>query len=316
MIKKKAIRKIFITTMSLFIILTIYFIPLSVPQEKTLTTNLELEYITSLGNHSIYLLNENNYLVKTKILLDGTTTEENIKTMLSNLTCSKDSKFPNSLKAIIPLNTKVKSVLLEDSIATINFSKEFLNIEENLEEKLIEAIVYSLTGLKGVDGVTIKVENETLTNLPHSAKELDPVLTRKIGINKNYDLTGTKNINKVVIYYTENIDDTAYYVPVTKYVNDARDKISIIIEELTTSYIYEPNLSSLINENTVLLDQAQEDDLMILNFNDALFDADGQIKEEVLYTIGYSVFDNYDVNTTSIRVNGEEQKVIKKTDLP
>ena len=52
-----------ITTMSLFIIMTIYLIPLSTEQEKMLPTNLELEYITSLGNHSIYLLNENNYLV-------------------------------------------------------------------------------------------------------------------------------------------------------------------------------------------------------------------------------------------------------------
>lgn len=305
-----------ITTMSLFIIMTIYLIPLSTEQEKMLPTNLELEYITSLGNHSIYLLNENNYLVKTKILLDGKTLEENIKTMLRNLTIAKDSKFPNALKAIIPEKTKVNQVTVTDSIAVLDFSKEFLQIEKDKEEKMIEAIVYSLTGLKGVDGVTIKVEGETLTKLPQSNKMLDPVLTRKIGINKRYDLTSTKDINKVVIYYTETIDDSSFYVPVTKYLNDARDKISIIIEELTTSYIYEPNLSSLINENTVLLNQEQEDDLMILNFNDALFDANGILKEEVLYTISYSVFDNYDVNTMALYVNGKEASIVKKADLP
>jgi len=45
---------------------------------------------------------------------------------------------------------------------------------------------------------------------------------------------------------------------------------------------------------------------MILNFNDALFDTTGKIKEEVLYTIGYSVFDNYDVNVISYQVDNKE----------
>ena len=77
MLRKKALRKIFITTMSLFIIMTIYFIPLT---EDVMETNLEFEYITDLANSSIYLLDKNKLLVKTKILLDNKKMEDNIKT--------------------------------------------------------------------------------------------------------------------------------------------------------------------------------------------------------------------------------------------
>ena len=107
MLRKKALRKIFITTMSLFIIMTIYFIPLT---EKTLETNLEFEYITDLANSSIYLLDENNYLVKTKVLLDEELLEDNIKNIISNLTVTNNSKFPDKLNAIIPKDTKLNNI--------------------------------------------------------------------------------------------------------------------------------------------------------------------------------------------------------------
>ena len=63
---------------------------------------------------------------------------------------------------------------------------------------------------------------------------------------------------------------------------------------------------SIVKENLTLLDKSIEDKVMTLNFNDALFDSNGKIKEEVLYTIGYSVFDNYDVNVISYQVNNKE----------
>ena len=47
----------------------------------------------------------------------------------------------------------------------------------------------------------------------------------------------------------------------TKYINDSRDKIQIIIEELTTSYIYEDNLMSFLNSKVELIDYKEENDV-------------------------------------------------------
>ena len=315
MIRKKALRKIFITTMSLFIIMTIYLIPLT---EKTLETNLEFEYITNLANSSIYLLDENNYLVKTKVLLDEELLEDNIKNIISNLTVSSNSKFPDKLNAIIPKNTKLNNITIEEDIVTLDFSKELLNIDKELSTKIIESIVYSITELDSITKVNIMVDSTPLETYPNSNKKIVMPLTRDIGINNEYTYNTLDNITKVVIYYGEDINNDIYYVPVTKYLNnnDNKDKIDIIVEELTTSYIYEDNLRSILNENVELIDkEIIDEDLLILNFNSALFDNNSTIKEEVLYTLSYSVFSNYDVNTISFKVDNKDIETVKRSSL-
>ena len=140
-------------------------------------------------------------------------------------------------------------------------------------------------------------------------------MDKKIGINNNYLLTSRKNISKVVIYYLEDIADTLYYVPVTKYLNDDRDKIKIIIEELTTSYIYEPNLMSFLDSKVELLNYYEENDVLFLNFNDYLYNNSDKVLEEVLYSIAYSVFDNYNVNMVMFEVNDKKVKYISRGEI-
>ena len=123
MLRRKALRKILITTMSLFIIMTIYLIPQT---EKTLETNLEFEYITNLANSSIYLLDENNLLVKTKILLDNKDTTKDIEDIITNLTIGSGNIFPDNLYGVIPKNTKLNDIVIEEDVVTLDFSKEFL----------------------------------------------------------------------------------------------------------------------------------------------------------------------------------------------
>ena len=55
MLKKKALRKIFITTLTAFVLLVTYSIP-NLSKDNTLKTNLEIEYITGIGTNYIYLL--------------------------------------------------------------------------------------------------------------------------------------------------------------------------------------------------------------------------------------------------------------------
>lgn len=299
-----------ITTITVFILLVVYLIPVQ-EKEQELQTNLEVEYITGLGTNTIYLLNQDNYLVQAKILLTSEKKKEQVAQLIENLTIGKNSKMPNQLNPVIPSNVKLLKIDDKDKIITVDFSKEFLKIPAELEERIVEAIVYSIMGLKDVDGVRISVDGVDLTELPNSKTKLPSILTKKFGINKVYDLENRNGINKVTIYYLEEIDGDNYYVPVTKYVNDSRDKIKIIVDNLTSEYIYEPNLMSFLNQDTRLLDFKVEDNLMILNFNDSIFTDQSKILEEVVYSLAYSVFDNYEVNEVLLQVNNQE--IVKKS---
>ncbi len=314
MLKKKALRKIFVTTSSVFIILMLYFIP-TTSKEKVLNANLELEYITGIGNNHIYLVNDYNYLVRSRILLDEKTIEGKIKKLLTNLTIQKTTKFPTGLHPTIPLDTKVKQITVEKNFVSINFSKELLRVQEDKEKKMIESIVHSVLDLEGLETLEIKVEGKILEKYPNSKEHLPLMYTKKFNLNEVFDIATYQKAQKVVIYYLEQIDDENYYVPVTKYVSDERDKVQIVVEELTSSYIYEPNLMSLAKEDVKLMNHEIDEDVLVLDFNKELLQ-DGQIKEEVLYTFALSCFDNYDINTISFRVEGKEQKLVQKKDLP
>ncbi len=313
MLRTKALRKIFLTTLTLFVLLTVFTITNS-KTENVLKTNLEIEDIAGFKTDVIYLLNDKGLLVKTKILLEGNTAEEKINKLLLNLTEGSSNSFPEGLKKLIPKGTVVNNVMVGNDLVTVDFSKELLKVSSDMEKPMVTAIVYSILELGNYEGVSILVDGKVLDKYPNSLEEIPSVINKSIGINKNFSITSYNNITKVVIYYLENIDNNLYYVPVTKYVNDERDKIKIIVEELSSSYIYESNLMSFLNSNVRLLDYKEDNDIMYLNFNDYLFDGNDKILEEVLYSLAYSVFDNYNVSMVSFMVNGQRINYVDRED--
>ena len=208
------------------------------------------------------------------------------------------------------------SLKYENNLLKINLSKELLDVSEELEEKMIEAIVYTLTSIEEIHNIVLYVEGDVLTQLPKTKTHLPSTLNRQFGINKKYDLETYKDINQVTIYYLNKYNDQYYYVPVTKYLNDKREKIQIIIDELSSSHVYDSNLMSFLSNNTKLLSVEKVDDLMQLEFNEYIFNdnINEQILEEVIYTICLSIKDNYNVNEVSIGVENKEiiKKVLKK----
>ena len=64
------LKKIYTLTLILFVIITIYTIPIvSLKNKNVIKTNLEIEKI-SLPTTKIYLLNKENYLVQREVILD------------------------------------------------------------------------------------------------------------------------------------------------------------------------------------------------------------------------------------------------------
>ena len=304
MLKSRAIRKIFITTLSLFIFLVVYSLP-TLDNSYVLKTNLEIESTTGLATDNIYLLNDDGYLVKSRVLLEGPTLEDRIAEVLDQLTVRDENHFPKGLFPYIPKGTKVLNILHGEGKVTVDFSHEFLNMDVYTEKQIISGVVFSILDLGDVEEVIILVEGEVLREYPNTKEGLSSPLTKNIGINQEYNLTSRDDISKVVIYYLSRINDEMYYVPVTKYLNDSRDKIKIIIDELSTSYIYEPNLMSFLHSQVELLDSYEQENVLFLNFNKFLFDSDDKVLEEVLYSISYSVFDNYDVSMVMFEVNDQ-----------
>lgn len=301
MLKKMALKKIVISSLALIILLIICLFPNKTNYDFKTT----LTYTTPIVQ-PIYLIDNNNYVARYNIIRKTNETLELVDYVIENLTISDKNGYylPNGFNAIIPKNTKILNKSLEDDLLKINFSKEFLNIEKENEEKMLEAIVYSLLEIKGIKKIMIFVEGENLTKLPNSGKNIAIILDKNIGINKTYDINSLKETDKTTTYYLSKINNVYYYVPVTSITNNDKEKVEIIIEKLKTSPTYKTNLISFLASNTELLNYEILENSVSLSFNNNILSLDNnQITEEVKYSIALSIRDTYNINQTIFYVD-------------
>lgn len=320
MLKKMSIKKILVSTSALFALFLVYLIP----KNEVITledVKQELEYVDkSIITENIYLEDSNSYLGRTLVAVNSSNIEARAKELLEILIKdgSGESKIPNGFKSLLPSDTKILSIKYVDNVLKVDLSKELLDVNEENEEKIIEAIVYTLTSIDGVDKIILYVEGDILTKLPKTKINLPSTLDRSFGINKEYNITKPKDISNVTVYYVSKFNDNYYYVPVTKYVNDDREKIRIVIDELTSNTNYNSNLMSFLDSNTKLISVNNSDNIMELEFNNSIINNlnTNEILEEVIYTISLSISDNYNVDEVVFSVEDEEvyKSVLKEVE--
>ena len=310
MLRKIYFKKILISLAALFALFLIYLIP-SDNIDKLENIETKIEYIDSkVETSNIYLVDSYNMVALTNVMAEEQDEELHAKELIEVLIkgSKNEDRIPSGFKAIIPSETKILSLKIENNIIKVDFSKELLNIEQENEEKMIEAITYTLTSIDGIDKVIIYVEGNILNKLPKTNITLPSTLDRKFGINKTYDITSSKDIQSVTTYYINKANDKYYYVPVTKYLNDDREKIKIVIDELESTSIFNTNLMSFLNSNVKLLSVEKIEETLNLNFDESIYNdlEKREILEEVIYTISLSAEDNYDIKEVIFNVNNEE----------
>ena len=126
MLKRKALKRIYLTTLVLFIML-ITFSFNNLEKEKVNDLG-EVEFVSNLNTSHIYLINNDNYLVKVDILLDKDDIVNMAKEVLNNL--SINNKKYNNLKGLIPSNTKINDISYENNTLTIEYFPELVKFRK------------------------------------------------------------------------------------------------------------------------------------------------------------------------------------------
>ena len=305
-------KKILVASSLLVVLFMLYLIPTKKEVEFA-ETNLEYVYPNDL--ETVYLLDSNDYVARVLISASNDSIISKATSLIDALTIGgkKENVIPNGFRSIIPSGTKVIDIEPEDGVLVINFSKDILDIDKKYEDKMIESLIYTLTSINGIDSIKLLVDGKEIKKLPNSNKLLPTFLDKSYGINKIYEITNVGNIDSYTVYFVNSVNDNKYYIPVTKYVNDYKqDKIRIIIDELASSFTYQSNLSSFLNENTKLLNYEVIDKQIKLNFNDMIFSdiTNNDILEEVVYTICLSINDSIDIDSVVFLANDRE--ILKK----
>ena len=301
MLKRLALKKFIIVSLSFIILLLIYLFP----EKEKFNINTTLTYVEP-QTLPIYLIDNNNLVSRFEVIKTNDEPLKLIDEIINNLTIDNEnsSHIPDNFKKIIPKGTKILSKDLKDGLLKINFSKDLLNITSDNEEKMIESIIFSLTEIKEVKKIMIFVEGETLKELPNSKKLLPNTLDRTYGINKVYEIESMKDITKITTYYISKNDDFLYYTPVTTITNSNNEKVEVIIEKLKSSPTYQTNLISYLASSAELLDYEILENSVNLSFNNEVLSLEeNKIIEEVKYSIALSIKDTYNISETIFYVD-------------
>lgn len=298
MIKNCVKRKLIITTFALLV----FLITLTFPKTEEEIKNVTITY-TQNASFPIYLLDKDEFVARTSISLKSTDVVKQAKELIAMMTIDNASAayIPNLFAPILPKNTRVLSIDVQDTTLKVNLSQEFLNIPKGYEEKVLECLVYSLTELEGVDSILLYVEGDVLDTLPNTNEKLPLLLTRDIGVNKIYDLTNLKDVTKTTTYYIAKENDFSYYIPVTLLSNSDQNKVEIVIERLKTNPNIKTNLISYLSANTEIKSYELLEEEIALSFSPVLYEGivNEDLVEEVKYSISLSLMDTLHVKNVT-----------------
>ena len=296
MLRKSAMRRIIISSFALILFLIMQLIPSGLS-----TKNISIVYEKE-KDVPVYLIDSKNYASRINISYSN----DNIQDIIDILTINNNpTLLPLGFSAVIPENTKLLDYHIKDNILYLNFSSELLNVTKENEEKLIECLVYSLCEIKGVNGITIFVNNQKLTKLPNSGVKLPDVLNYEYGINKSYYLSNLKDSSQITVYYMSKNNDINYYVPITKISNNNVSKIETIVSELRTTPFINNNISSYLKASYELEQYEILENSIKLTFNNELLTGltDENIEEELKYMLTLSIRDTYNIEDITININ-------------
>lgn len=294
MIKEISIKRIIKMSLLLFLLILFYLFPGDKNNE------VKTSYVSYTSNfHDIFLIDNNGYVAKTTIMVSSIDREKLALDLLKTLIIESenDNRIPENFKAIIPKDTKINKIKVENESICVEFSPN-ITLSKN-KDTMLECIIYTLTSINNINKVYLKI---TDSNDNYFKDYYD----RTIGINKNIDIYSFHDIETLNVYYISKSNNVDYYVPVTKYLNSKDDKINIIIEELSSRSSYESNLMSYLNYETKLISYNIEDDNIYLNFNESILNNENKILEEVKYCISYSIKDSIGIENIHFLVNDKE----------
>lgn len=312
MIKKGALRRIFVATIALLLVaVALYIFP---ENEVKIPTKTIHKKVNTSG---VYLIDHNNYVARTNININSVDKEKIATELIEALIVgtNKNKYLPNGFSSYINNNVKINSITIDNDLIIVDFNDYLFKDNQDHDEKIIEMIVYTLTEIEGINKVQILINGEVLDRLPSSNNPLPLYLSRDIGINHKSLISDFKNTKDVTTYFKSTFDGLSYYVPVTFTLNSDDEKVEIIINQLSGKDYIDDNLSTYISAGTLLKNYQILEDEITLDFNNVIFNGFNKIDEEVMYGISLSIYDNYNISNVSFEVDSKkiDSYVLKKS---
>jgi germination protein M len=267
---------------------------------------------------TVYLLDRRGYLAPMTLRLtadDSSAKESAIaaaETAIDWLTEDPQRKdqLPDGFRAVIPQGVKAESVKLDTDkgTASVDFQDPLPGMPSASERKMLEAIVWTLTELPGIDKVRLTVSGRPVRSMPSSSVPVDEVLTRGIGINIEKD-TGVQPSRSmpVTLYFSARADNgDAYYVPVTRLVERTGDRAKAALNEWIKGPGDTVSLQNDALPGIAVGELSQAEDTVNVSLNKPEWTPDQTLPSSMMDELVLTITEAAGVPKVKVAVNGDD----------
>ncbi|MDP5272646.1 GerMN domain-containing protein [Chengkuizengella axinellae] len=297
------------------------------PPPEDIMASLELDGDQSFSEEgeienvsmSLYFKDQNGFVVPVTMnvpLVEGIA-KQKLRHMVNDGPIME--KLPYEFTPLLPSGTEILGLNIENQLAIVDFSEEFLTYDMNDERKVLEAVTWALTDFPTVDNVVINVNGETLTKMPAQYFPLDEPLSREMGINiEQSEGVPLSQTTPVTLYFLDQTNDSqSYFVPVTRLIQIPDDIVEATMKELIKGPYGPSGLHSVMIPSVEVLNTDLSEDLITLNLSDHILGLDEMVPEESLQSIILSLTENTDATKFQFLINNQsyDSPVTKSTQM-
>ncbi|MBM7571993.1 GerMN domain-containing protein [Aquibacillus albus] len=274
-------------------------------------TNESIETV----ERQLYLLDSNGMVVPQTLELPKAESKEVAKQTLQYLVKGGPvtELLPNGFQAVLPSGTEIIGLNLEeDGTLIVDVSKEFAEYRPEDEQKIVQAMTFTLTQFENVKRVKLWINGYEQDVMPVNGTPISNGYSRANGINltlsESVDLMDSE---AVTLYYPAQTQDQFYYVPVTQHIemnND--DAYQSIVQALVEGPSYDLNLLNVFNSGTELIEEpTYNDGVLTLSFNENVLNSidTSSISDEVMETLVLTLTEQPGVDAVNITVENVDE---------
>lgn len=220
-------------------------------------------------------------------------------------------QLPPGFTPVLPKGTTVSSVVknTESGTVTVDFAKPLSGIPASDERRALEAIVWTMTELPGIDKVHLTVAGQAMTELPASGVPVPGVLTRNIGINLEQapKVKASESMAVTLYFSAKNEQGDGYFVPVTRLVQRQNDRAKAALAELIKGPQDTQSLEAVMLSDTTVDDLALKSDTVQVKLKEQSWAAGQQMSPLTMEGLVLTLTEATGAPKVAVSVNGSTE---------
>jgi germination protein M len=251
-----------------------------------------------------YINKNETKLVKETHYLQSTDTKEQIIEVLTLLCSVPDNK---ELRATLTSGINVITFSYDNDKVTVSLGDKYKELSKTTEVLTRAAVVRSLTGIEGVDGVTIMVNGEPITDASGNAIG---IMTSDMFIeNAATQVEAVDTRITVRLYFANETGDGL--VAVNRELSHNADISNVPMEKLVVEQLINGPVNEetypTINPETKLVNSTVKDGICYLTFDSSFTTAVNNVTTDVtIYSIVNSLVELSNINKVQISIDGSK----------